>query len=254
MYYTQSSAKIFWLSFLTSLIVSALVSFSMVYFVPNILEKSKEVALEVPDVERLDIQTAQMIMDRNNLSLVIAERKSDPDIEKDRIIYQEPAPGTEIGKGGIVKVVVSDGAPVEEKILKREIIIPDVTGFELNQARVFLAEKGLKVGKVEEKLSSEPKGKVIATVPEPGKKITEDIALKLIVSSGPEEVEVPDVRKKTLYQAKNILSERGLKLGNVREITSPEYPFDIIISQDPKPGETMEKGSRVNVTINREAS
>lgn len=252
MYYDRSSAKVFWISFLTSIIVSAIVSFSIVYFVPDFLEQIKEEKIEVPDVEGLDIKTAQMIMDKSGLSLVI-ERVSDPNIKKDKIIYQNPVPGTELDRNDIVKVVVSEGPHVTEEE-KEEIIVPDVTGFELNQARVFLSEKGITVGKIEEKVSSEPEGEVISTVPDPGTKITADVPVKLIISLGPGKVEVPNIKRISLLQAKNILSNSELKLGKVIEITSPEYPFDIIISQDPEAGEMVEEGSSVNVTINREAS
>ncbi len=253
MYYERSSAKTFWISFLTSLFVSALVSFSVIYFVPDFLGNNKEAKIEVPDVERLDLQSVRMIMDRSNLSLVI-ERTSDPTVEKDRVIYQDPAPGTKLEKGGVVKVVVSEGVPTSEEEKEGSIIVPDVTGFELNQARVFLSEKGLNVGKVEKKISSAPEGEVISIVPDPGTKITGGVAVKLIISAGPGKVGVPNIKMMSLFNAKDKLLDKGLKLGNIRETTSPEYPFDVIISQEPKAGEMVEKGSAVNITINREAS
>lgn len=252
MYYERSSAKIFWISFLTSLIVSGLVSFSVIYFVPDFLEKSEEVKIKVPDVEGLDLQTAEMVMDRSDLLLAI-ERVDDPNVEKDKVIYQNPAPGTELVEGGKVEVVVSNGPPLTPEEEKEQIIVPDVTGFELNQARVFLSEKGLNVGKVEEEISEEPEGEVISIVPDPGTKITEDVPVKLIISAGPGKVAVPNIKRKTVSQARQILRESGLQLGNVREITSPEYPFDIIISQDPQAGNMIKKGLTVNVTVNREA-
>lgn len=253
MYYDRSSAKTFWISFLTSIIVSAIVSFSIVYYIPDFLEQVEEKKIEVPDVEGLDLKTAEMVVDRSGLSLV-TERVNDPNVEKDRVIYQNPAPGMELDKGGIIRVVVSEGPPTTTEEEEEEIIIPDVTGFELNQARVYLSEKGITVGKVEKKISSEPEGEVISTVPEPGTKITRDVHVKLIISIGPGKVVVPNIKRLSLFQAERKLSDNGLKMGNVREITSPEYPFDVIISQDPESGEMIEKGSSVNVTINREAS
>ncbi|MEA1913627.1 MAG: PASTA domain-containing protein [candidate division WOR-3 bacterium] len=253
MYYKKSSAKIFWISFFTSLVVSGLVSFSVLYFAPGFLEQMKGAKIEVPDVENLELQKAQMIVDKKNLSLVVTDRKNDSIIEEGRVISQIPLAGDKVEKGSIVRIVVSigPGAPIEKE--KEEIVVPDLTGFDLNQAKVFLAEKGLNVSKVEGKVSSKPKDVVIATVPEPGSRVTIDIPIKLIISIGPGKVEVPNLKRKSLYQAKSSLKDRGLELGNVRRITSPEYPFDIIISQDPEPGEMVEKGSKVNITINRES-
>ena len=68
MYYNQSATKTFWISFLTSLVVSGAVAFSVVYFAPSVLGKKTETKIEVPDIEHLDLQTAQMIIDRKNLT------------------------------------------------------------------------------------------------------------------------------------------------------------------------------------------
>jgi beta-lactam-binding protein with PASTA domain len=49
-----------------------------------------------------------------------------------------------------------------------------------------------------------------------------------------------------------LLEESGLELGSKSYTTSGEHAFDIVISQSPQPGVMIEKGSKVNITINRE--
>ncbi|MEJ2568698.1 MAG: PASTA domain-containing protein, partial [candidate division WOR-3 bacterium] len=133
------------------------------------------------------------------------------------------------------------------------IVIPSVIGFDVNQAKVFLAEKGLSVGQVEGRESDEAKDVVLGTIPEPGQKVTASVPIKLIVSSGGGKVVVPDLRGKSEYRARSLLEESGLELGRRNYITSGEHAFDIVISQSPQAGETIEKGSKVDITVNREA-
>jgi beta-lactam-binding protein with PASTA domain len=230
MYYQQSSAKVFWIAFLTSLIVSALISFSFVYFGPGLLTE-KSTTVEIPDVENLDLQKAEMILDERGLKLIVEDERFHPTTKKDRVIYQKPAAGQTAEKGSSIRVVLSKG-PQENVEEGPEIVIPSVIGFDVNQAKVFLAEKGLSIGQVEGRESDEAKDVVLGTVPEPGQKVTASVPIKLIVSSGGGKVVV---------------------LGRRNYVTSGEHAFDIVIRQSPEAGETIEKGSKVDITVNREA-
>jgi beta-lactam-binding protein with PASTA domain len=251
MYYQQSSARVFWIAFLTSLIVSGLVSFTFVYFGPVFLAQ-KSTTVEIPDVENLDLQKAEMILDERRLKLMVEDERFHPTTKKDRVIYQKPAAGQTAEKGSTVRIVLSKG-PQETVEEETEIVVPSVIGFDVNQAKVFLAEKGLSVGMVERRESEEDKDVVLETVPEPGQKVTESVPIKLVVSSGGGEVVVPDLRGKSEYRARLLLEESELELGRKDYITSGEHAFDIVVRQSPQAGEKIGKGSKVDITVNREA-
>jgi beta-lactam-binding protein with PASTA domain len=250
MYYQQSSAKVFWISFLTSLVVSSLVCFTFVYFVPNVL--SGEVKMvEVPDVENLELQKAEMILDEKGLKIIVEDEKFHPTTKKNRVIYQKPTVGKTVEKGTTVRIVLSKG-PEANTDETEEIVVPSVIGFDINQAKVYLSDRGLSVGVVEREESEEAKDVVLQMIPEPGQKVTEAVPIKLIVSSGGGKVAVPNLRGKSEYRARTLLEESGLELGRRNYITSGEHAFDIIIRQSPEPGVMIEKGSKVDITINRE--
>jgi len=251
MYYQQSSARVFWIAFLTSLIVSGLVSFSFVYFGPDFVAE-ESTTIEIPDVENLDLQKAEMILDERGLNLIVEDERFHPTTKKDRVIYQKPAAGQTAEKGSTVRIVLSKG-PQETVEEETEIVVPSVIGFDVNQAKVYLAEKGLGVGMVEKRESEEDKDVVLEMIPEPGQKVTESVPVKLIVSSGRGKVTVPDLRGKSEYRARLLLEENGLELGRKNYVTSGEHAFDIVIRQSPGAGETIEKGSKVDITVNREA-
>lgn len=62
-----------------------------------------------------------------------------------------------------------------------------------------------------------------------------------------EEVEVPELREKTVKEAKNILKENGLELIFKEKIENINEK--IIIEQMPKPGIKVIKGSKIEVEI-----
>lgn len=250
MYYQQSSAKVFWIAFLTSLVVSSLVGFVFVYFIPQFVTVQTQ-TVTIPDVENLELQKAEMIMDKKGLKILVEDEKFHPTTKKNRVIYQKPAAGETAEKGSTVRIVLSKG-PSEEIKEGEEIIIPSVIGFDLNQAKVYLAERGLVVGIVDEEESEQAKNIVLRTVPEPGKKVTAEVPIRLVVSSGAGKVAVPNVKGKSEYRARLLLEESGLEMGRKSYTTSGEHAFDIIIYQSPQPGVMVDKGSKVNVTINRE--
>jgi beta-lactam-binding protein with PASTA domain len=252
MYYQQSSAKVFWISFLTSLVVSSLVAFTFVYFVPEIQSGRSDVdMILVPDVENLDLHKAEMILDEKSLKIIVEDEKYHPTTKKNRIIYQKPIAGEPVEKGSSVRIVLSKGP--EDKIAEsEEIVVPSVIGFDVNQAKVYLSERGLSIGVVEKQESDKAKDVVLGTVPEPGQKVTEAVPIKLIVSSGGGKVAVPNLRGKSEYSARTTLEGSGLELGRRNYITSGEHAFDIIIRQSPAPGVMVDKGSKVDITVNRE--
>jgi serine/threonine-protein kinase len=250
MYYQQSSAKVFWISFLTSLVVSSVVASTFMYLVPQ-LSSGKAKTVEVPNVENLELHKAEIIMDEKGLKIIVEDEKFDPTTKKGRVIYQKPTAGETVEKGTTIRVVLSKG-PEENTESEGEIVVPSVIGFDLNQARVYLSEKRLSVGIVEKEESEKAKDIVLRTVPEPGQKVTENFPVKLVVSSGGGKVRVPNLKGKSEYKARTLLQESGLELGRVNVTTSAEYSFDIILYQNPAAGEMAEKGSKVDITVNRE--
>jgi beta-lactam-binding protein with PASTA domain len=250
MYYQQSSAKVFWISFLTSLVVSSVIAFTFVYLVPQ-LSSERIRMVEVPDVGNLELHNAESITDERGLKIIVEDERFDSMTKKGRVIYQKPTPGETVEKGTTIKVVLSKG-PEETTEIEGDIVVPSVIGFDLNQAKVYLSEKGLSVGIVEKEQSEQAKDIVLRTVPEPGHKVTENFPIKLIVSSGGAKVQVPNLKGKSQYRARSLLQESGLELGRVISTTNIEYSFDIILNQSPAAGEMVEKGSKVDITVNRE--
>lgn len=251
MYYQQSSAKVFWIAFITSLVVSGIVSFTFIQLAPKMGISGNTEMVSVPDVDNLELQKAEMILNEKELKTIVEDEIFSTTIKKGRVIDQKPIAGQTVNKGTSVRVILSKG-PETVNSEGKEVIVPSVIGFDINQAKVRIAEKNLNVGTIDREESEKPKDVVLNTIPEPGTKVNEGMSVRLIVSSGGGLVTVPNLRGKSEYSARSLLRQRGLEMGLRRTTTSAEHAFDIIIYQDPSPGSTVERGSEVNVTINRE--
>ncbi len=89
---------------------------------------------------------------------------------------------------------------------------------------------------------------------------TEPAALSLVapgseviiyVSQGPAQipVSVPNLSGESLAEAQALLESAELTLGEIKYDDQSELPKDIVISTSPGVGETVEKGSKINITL-----
>ena len=131
------------------------------------------------------------------------------------------------------------------------ITIPYVYGNTWEQAEQKLKEYELKPVR-EDMFSGEiPAGSVIATDPPKESIVKAGDTIKVYVSKGPEIVQaaVPSLIGKTTAEAKTLLTEAGLVLGEVSEDTSETYAKGQITYQDTTAGELVDKGTKINVTV-----
>jgi serine/threonine-protein kinase len=249
MYY-ESGVKYFWISFFTSLIVSAIVCFLIIAFLsPYISQKKAKV--DVPNLKGMKEDQAFVVLRNKGLLLFVSEKKEDPNYEDGVVLDQEPLPGFSIEEGSLVKVTIN--VKLKTEIL--EEVIPDVRGQQLMTAKNRIEKAGYVVGKIEFKESDTyTKDCVINTDPAPGIKSTKGTVVNIIVSTAIVEITVPDLRRKSISSARSSLEKRGLKLGNIRYTTNIEFAFDIIISQQPPSGAKVNSGSPVDIVVNREGT
>jgi len=79
------------------------------------------------------------------------------------------------------------------------------------------------------------------------------VVMKLSMYSAGELVIVPDIRGKHLVYALGSLDRRGLYLKVARLDYDNDIPKDRVISQEPKPGESLKSGRDVKVVVSRGA-
>ena len=66
---------------------------------------------------------------------------------------------------------------------------------------------------------------------------------------GADSVSAPDVRNKTVEEAKVAIVKAGLEVGDVTEVASDDIKENTVIDSDPKAGKKVRKGSKVDLRV-----
>ncbi|HEV2745527.1 MAG TPA: Stk1 family PASTA domain-containing Ser/Thr kinase, partial [Rubrobacter sp.] len=143
-----------------------------------------------------------------------------------------------------------EGSTISVRVVGTRVAdVPDVVGQGRNDAENILRDAAFDVSTDEQESSFENEGRVIAQDPDGGGTIQRGSDVTIVVGTGPETVQVPNVTGVTLAQAGEILEENGLVLGEQFEDYSDTVPEGSVISQDPGEDESLEPGEAVDVTV-----
>ena len=128
--------------------------------------------------------------------------------------------------------------------------VPSVVGKSLTEAQRALREAKLVPSVVAERYDEKVQvSLIISQTPEGGQMVKAGRTVNLTVSMGQEFVEVPDITNQTIRAAGIVLSSAGLDTGAVRSRNHPTVPQDNVITQNPRSGTRVPKGTRVDVEV-----
>ena len=171
------------------------------------------------------------------------EKVASDSVEEGSVASTDPAGGTQAEKGSTVRVTISSGPD--------SVVLPDnLVGMTPEDARKAIEALGLKWELDSSKVASDTvaEGKVAQTNPSPGSKVKAGQTIRVYLSSGSDEVEVPDLDGMSQDQARSALKAVGLELGNVTSVDS-EKDKDRIVAQDPVTGTKVKKGTPIGVSV-----
>ncbi|MBI1807239.1 MAG: PASTA domain-containing protein [Ignavibacteria bacterium] len=132
------------------------------------------------------------------------------------------------------------------------LTVPSVVGVNFDLAKRILDSLGLEGRQADVRLDREhPAGEVIIQNPMAGDKVKKGRRIYLTVSGGELLVTVPNVKGRTLRDARFGLEREGLKLGAVEYQSSEEFPTNTIIEQKIAPGTKVKKDVYVSVIVSQ---
>ena len=133
----------------------------------------------------------------------------------------------------------------------KEVEVPDICGFEFEQAKELLNAKHLS-GELDIERFTEgiPPGIVVSQRPNPGRIVKQGKKIYLTVSKGEESVRVPYIIGLDINQANNILASSGLFFGEISNRHSP-LKENTVISTNPSAESIVPRGSRINLVLSR---
>jgi len=194
--------------------------------------------VRVPDVANETLDDAQSRLADAGFQFRVIQETSDS-VDAGKVIRTDPAAGALAERGSEVKLYISSG--------KEQVVIPDVSGLDDVEASNTLGAKSLSVEPVFQPSDTVEEGKVIGTNPAAGQSVAKGSKIQLIVSSGKDQVTVPNLYGRTQSEAMNDLQAIGLT-GSVRNVF---FCTDSgkVIAQSPSAGSKVEKGTNVDISV-----
>jgi beta-lactam-binding protein with PASTA domain len=198
-----------------------------------------EQLMEVPRLIGKTERDARFSLVQRNLLVGEIVKKFTTEQPEDVVISQVIQPGSKVKKGTKVDLIVSNGQ------LLGSIIVPDVVGKKLADAKKLIEEKKLRVGKITYQSSDLPVGQVIDQYPKKEKSAKDNTPIDLFVAKKKTETDkafedVGDNDTKTTKEKANTTDDKDKK-----EKTKPadEQPKDKTVdkSKEKVPDKPKEK-------------
>ena len=153
---------------------------------------------------------------------------------------------------GLVKGLLGGKPAEEQQEIKPgdKLEAPNIVGKSLEEAIAQLEAQGLKIEVDLELQSSEhAAGTILSQTPDAGASIKSGQTIKVNISRGVVNGEVPSVIGKSVSNARTTIETYHFTVGSITQEISETVPRGCVISQSPVAGTPMEAGSVVNLVV-----
>jgi len=197
----------------------------------------ESIAVKVPAVEQLPLAVAQSQIEQAGLHVESVKEEN-----------SQQAPGTVTWQRPKAQSTVDSGTRVSLRVAKAvPFPMPDVVRHEVNEARQILGDVGIVVAPVVDTPSSQQRGVIVRQAPVAGILVTQGQQASLLVSRGPPLAHVPELRRHTIPEARALLADSGLVLGQRRSEPGPDSGR--VLRHEPPAGTRVPPGSAVDVVV-----
>ncbi|MHC8423970.1 Stk1 family PASTA domain-containing Ser/Thr kinase [Streptomyces sp. NB004] len=193
--------------------------------VPNVIDKNVDDATQRLEDKGFKVET----------------KRTESSQDEGTVLSQNPDPGSELEKGSTVTLEV---AKAEEKAT-----VPDVVGRSCDEAKAQMENSGLE-GTCTDQPTNDPNqvDKVISTTPQANQQVDPGSKVTIVVGKAVAKTKVPEVRTKSLAEARQILQQSGFT--NVQ--VAPNAPGEdnaTVIAMDPQPGTEVDDPAATQITL-----
>ncbi len=225
----------------TSLVIIALITFAASYFIYSKIT-NKTIEIKTPNLIGMQVDDAREILRQNGITLK-TETRFDEKTPKGNIIAQTPDADMKIKSPGEIKVVVSDG----QEMVK----VPDLTSMSTKDAQYELQKYGLQIKTIYEHSSEMPQDYAIRQNPAPYSLIAKNSQIEVFISNGlSPKAKVPNLIGITESQARNLVSQNKLVLGEVNYSSDSDKPYGVVLSQSLVSESEVDNFSKIDIVVN----
>lgn len=204
-------------------------------------ETTEQKTKKMINVEGLSESAAKSQLEKAGFTNVRVDKVNDDNVPENYVIKQSVAEAEVIEIDREIVITVSLGAA--------ELPVPNVAGKSVEEADSMISEAGFNVTHGYELSETVEKNYVIRTDPEAGVMAASGSTIKIIVSNGPKEVQVPDVKNLTEEAAVSTIESLKLAVGEVKREPSDTVPEGRIISQTIDPSASVPEGTPIGFTV-----
>jgi len=138
------------------------------------------------------------------------------------------------------------------ELIGSKISIPSIVGLSESDARKSIEPLGIRVAVVSKAFSEDvPAGMVITSNPGGGGHLSKGGTVGVVISKGPERINVPTLAGMTPDAAATALTSAGLKVGSTTQSYSSTITNGMVIDGDPIAGTAVKRNSLVNILVSK---
>ncbi len=244
-YFTKHpAAKKVWIT-VAIIAVLAIVPIAGFFGTQAILSSGQPKNVDLPDFVGKTLEEANSMLGDTKLKIEVTEEVFDEQVEKDKIISQEPpfVENYQVKEDTVIKVVVSKGTEM--------VTMKKVVGMKLEEAQSLLKDElHLEVEKIEETSKTVEEGVVIKQNPEEGVELKAGETVKIYVSigTGIKQVVVPYVVGDTESDAKKKLKDLDVIVVYEEDTTKVNGK---VLRQSIETGTTVDEKTKITITVNK---
>ena len=214
--------------------------------VKNATNIAQNTDYEVRNYVGLKISEVKEELDRNNINYEIQYEKTE-EYEPDTIIAQNIAEGMRISeKSAVSKLILTVAARTDATILA------DYAGMQYQDAYQALTSLGYVVSVRSMPSDEVAEGIVIRTEPEQGSSVVAGDSICIIYAAEPTSSTIPDLRGKTLADARKALAECNIIIGQIDgspEVLALSESKQFVMATNPPAGTPVPRRSSIKLIV-----
>lgn len=197
----------------------------------------------IPNVMGLSFDAASQQLQRAGFKAQRGEMRFQNAAPRLTVIQQSPDQASREPLGSLVTLDLSAGP--------RMAAVPNVVGQVREQADSALTAAGFTAAvDSAPQASDQPLGTVIGSRPASGARAPVPSVVTVVLSAGPATLSVPDLAGRSLVEARVLLEQLGLALGDVTILSGGDSRQpQAVVQQSPAAGTLVPSGARVTVSV-----
>ncbi|SFG86133.1 Stk1 family PASTA domain-containing Ser/Thr kinase [Streptomyces mirabilis] len=192
----------------------------------------------VPGVTGQSLDDAKAKLTGSDYNFTVKTQTQVSTEDPNTVLDQNPKLGAEVQKGSTITLTIAKAA--------EKATVPDVTGKSCEEAKAAMTANNL-VGNCTQIDVTDPNqaNKVVSTVPAIGSSADKNSSVTIQIGKAQNQTfQMPQVTQMTLAQAKQVLAQNNLQLGNV---AGSQDDNAIVLTSDPQQGAQVTAGQKVNL-------